>query len=50
MRVSPVSRKFLHLHYEGQIPADQFGTEQARLPIEIENLEAETTAAVAEIV
>ena len=41
-------RKLLGLHYGGQISADQFGEEQARLTIEIDNLEADTNAAVAE--
>lgn len=34
-------RKLLQLHYDGQISADQFGEEQGRITIEIDNLEAE---------
>ena len=34
-------RKLLQLHYEDQISADQFGEEQARLTIEIDNLQAD---------
>ena len=41
-------RKLLALHYEDKISADQFGEEQARLTIEIENLESEVHDQVAE--
>jgi hypothetical protein len=40
-------RKLLQLHYEDKISADQFGEEQARLTLEIDNLEADTSADVA---
>lgn len=40
--------KLLALHYADKISADQFGEEQARITLEIENLEAETTASVLE--
>lgn len=39
--------KLLRLHYDGHITGDQFGQEQARITTEIENLEAETSQAVA---
>lgn len=39
-------RKLLHLHYDDKISADQFGEEQARLTLEIDNLEADTNAGV----
>lgn len=39
-------RKLLALHYEDKISADQFGEEQARLTLEIDNLEAEANQAV----
>lgn len=41
-------RKLLHLHYDDKISADQFGEEQARLTLEIDNLEADTNAGVEE--
>ncbi|HEX2574936.1 MAG TPA: recombinase family protein [Aquihabitans sp.] len=41
-------RKLLQLHYEDKISAEQFGEEQARLTIEIDNLEAEAKAVVTE--
>ena len=37
--------KLLRLHYAGHLSADQFGAEQARLTIEIDNLEADTATA-----
>lgn len=41
-------RKLLSLHYEDKISADQFGEEQARLSIEIENLQAGAEAEMVE--
>lgn len=41
-------RKLLQLHYDGHISADQFGEEQTRLTIEIDNLEADSVQAATE--
>ncbi len=47
-RLQEDRRKLLQLHYGDKISADQFGEEQARLTLEIDNLEADTNAVVAE--
>lgn len=43
-------RKLLQLHYDDKISADQFGEEQARLTLEIDNLEADEGVELARVI